>query len=338
MGEAFKRDALPETRMLLNLMPHQARRLLEGKGANDLAALQSRLRTLRIGEPLQHRNLTIFPLGFPEDSPPAAQLLQEAIEAGTAVVSETSDTGSVPELLLRNRGEIPVLILEGEIVTGAKQNRVVNISVLAAPGAELVLPVSCVEEGRWASVSPTLSATHCAPPKLRARRNRRVQENLVDRGMPLADQGEVWQDVNECLRSAAVDSPTASLVDGYEATRASLDGYRKDCLLPEDAAGVVVAINGKLVSMDLFDSRDTCQKVWARLSEACFFQAAHVRPRRKRPGSEDVAAFIEQFAGALVPSIVTAGEGTAFRVNNDELTGSVLCYQKKLLHAAVFKV
>jgi hypothetical protein len=64
-------------------------------------------------------------------------------------IEELHEAGSAPELRVVNEGALRVLILEGDELVGARQNRVVNSSVLVAAGSELVLPVSCVERGRW---------------------------------------------------------------------------------------------------------------------------------------------------------------------------------------------
>ena len=57
--------------------------------------------------------------------------------------------GSVPDLLVENRGDVRVLFLEGEELIGAKQNRILNTSVLVAAHTKVKIPVSCVERGRW---------------------------------------------------------------------------------------------------------------------------------------------------------------------------------------------
>ena len=64
-------------------------------------------------------------------------------------ISEIGEAGSVPELTLTSTADRPVLLLDGEELIGAKQNRILNTSVLVAAGATLTLPVSCVEHGRW---------------------------------------------------------------------------------------------------------------------------------------------------------------------------------------------
>jgi hypothetical protein len=38
---------------------------------------------------------------------------------------------------------------DGEQLVGAKQNRILNMTVLVAAETEVTIPVSCVERGRW---------------------------------------------------------------------------------------------------------------------------------------------------------------------------------------------
>lgn len=71
-------------------------------------------------------------------------------EAGDRVrTTEVDDEGSVPELRVANLGDLPLLLLDGEQLVGAKQNRILNMTVLVAAHSEVTIPVSCVEQGRW---------------------------------------------------------------------------------------------------------------------------------------------------------------------------------------------
>jgi len=64
-------------------------------------------------------------------------------------ITELDNEGSVHELKLSNLGKKTVLIIKGEELVGAKQNRIVNSSFLIAGKTKVVIPVSCVEQGRW---------------------------------------------------------------------------------------------------------------------------------------------------------------------------------------------
>ena len=66
-----------------------------------------------------------------------------------AGLEEVSEGGSVPQLLVENRGNNRVLFLEGEELVGAKQNRILNTSILVPAKSKIKVPVSCVEQGRW---------------------------------------------------------------------------------------------------------------------------------------------------------------------------------------------
>src|SRR5215213_1159080 len=102
--------------------------------------------TIQLGETVEHRGAVIAPL-FPRVSPRAAYVtLEEALALGFRV-TEVDAAGSVPELLAVNPLDADVLLYEGEELLGAKQNRILNVTVLAASRSETRIPVSCVEEG-----------------------------------------------------------------------------------------------------------------------------------------------------------------------------------------------
>ena len=104
--------------------------------------IQDTVAGLEFGAPVVHRQMAMFPLlNRKSDAGSRTYLtLDEALESATARVSEVSDGGSVPELLFKNLGDRPVLLVEGEELVGAKQNRTLNISILAPPGRETRIP------------------------------------------------------------------------------------------------------------------------------------------------------------------------------------------------------
>ena len=56
--------------------------------------------------------------------------LKEALDKDALLISEVSHGGSVPELKVINKGSAPVLLLDGEELSEAKQNRVLNTTIL----------------------------------------------------------------------------------------------------------------------------------------------------------------------------------------------------------------
>lgn len=339
LSELSRRDLLPETRMLLALMPEFADSLEAHADVGALNAVQAALTALRIGEALHYRNATVFPLHIDNGHDRPYVLLEEALEAGVAEVTETSDHGSVPEVLVKNRGERPILLPEGEILTGAKQNRVINITILVAAHSELVIPVSCVEQGRWSTVSERFRATHYATPKVRARKCERVWAGAAARSGDFAgDQGAVWQDVAHELHCAEVVSRTASLTDGIEAFRDRLEDYREHLALPEDAAGVAIAQGSGVVLFELFDSPRTMQRVWPRLSEACFFTLTRDGNTAQAAPEQAVRDFLGRVPGSLEVLTETRGLGVSIGLHGGQLSGTGLWHDDRLLHLAAFPV
>jgi len=104
--------------------------------------------TVLTAAPVTHGSLTAVPLLAPNLDDADWLTLDEAGDRVT--VTEVSEAGSVPFLKVANGADQPLLLLDGEELIGAKQNRILNTTVLVAAHTEVTIPVSCVEQGRWA--------------------------------------------------------------------------------------------------------------------------------------------------------------------------------------------
>ena len=109
---------------------------------------------------------------------PGYLTLDQGLAARSVKITEISEGGSVPELKLQNLGDKPLLLIDGEEMVGAKQNRVTNLTVMTGAGATIVIPVSCVEAGRWQHTSAEFEAS---PQTMHAsgRRGKMAGENRI---------------------------------------------------------------------------------------------------------------------------------------------------------------
>ena len=113
-----------------------------------------------VGLETSFNRLSVVPLiaGVPPRAP-SYVTLDEALAGGNFEVTEISDAGRVPELHVLNRSNRPVLMLDGEELVGAKQNRIVNLTILVPAKTNLPIPVTCVEAGRWRHRSRDFSSS-----------------------------------------------------------------------------------------------------------------------------------------------------------------------------------
>ena len=149
-----------------------------------------------VGEAVRYQILSVFPLFDGSMTPVEYTLSDEGIGSGSVTVEEVSEAGSVPDLLVENKGDVRVLFIEGEELVGAKQNRILNTSVLIAAHSKVKIPVSCVEAGRWRYRSRQFgsSGSHSSS-KLRHLLKMAVSKSVMAKMGHRSDQGAVWMEV-----------------------------------------------------------------------------------------------------------------------------------------------
>ena len=103
-----------------------------------------------IDSPMQHRDLTVFPVLSPH-GPVLPYLLSTDIQdSGALTVREKGDE-VIPMLLARNNSLHPILILAGEPLPGGDPGRLVERSVLLGGKSVTQIPASGRESGGWAN-------------------------------------------------------------------------------------------------------------------------------------------------------------------------------------------
>ena len=333
-----KKVISPETHLLLALFPSKAEEVKQIHGTAVLNSIRDALRKRRLGQPIHHHNLTLFPFIQTNGASSNYVLLKTALESEDAEIEEVSEEGEVHELFLRNHGSSPVLIPEGEILTGAKQNRVINISILAAAESVLQVPVSCVERGRWEYASRKFKSTHYAHPALRRRTMQSVQVHRSESGMARSDQGAVWEEVESHLHDLKASSPTESVTDGYQLAGERIKKYREKFTLPDETTGVLVGSGKKIVGMDCFDSPAIFQQCWDRLADSYFMEAICDPDRKEKMIRQTAEEFIEKAARSIELADSSIGLGTEFMIQGEEMMGAGVWYSDSLCHLSVFTV
>src|SRR5258707_852043 len=102
-----------------------------------------------LGDPHAFAGLALIPL-FPAHQPRLEYIgLDEAAASGLRV-TEIDQGGSVNTLFVDNPLSTNVLLFEGEELVGAKQNRILERTILVPAHTKQPVPVNCVERGRWA--------------------------------------------------------------------------------------------------------------------------------------------------------------------------------------------
>jgi len=292
---------------------------------------------VRVGNPLRYKSLSVFPL-FTESNGNVEYLLaDEAIGEKLLTVEEVSESGSVPDLLVENKGDIRVLFIEGEELVGAKQNRILNTSILIAAKSKAKIPVSCVEQGRWGYKSKFFgsSGSH-SPSKLRYAMKASVTQSLKAKQGRRSDQSKVWDEVATLQAAHCVNSATGAMSDTFDAYEDQVAEFRDKLRYVEGASGMAVTIGDKVVGCDLFDKPTTCQKVWGRLLSGLVFGALESKKSEKQAGTSDIEEMLKTTSNASWEPAEPIGEGEEYRAEFDDGEhASALTFEESLVHGSV---
>jgi len=295
------------------------------------------LSNLTFGELKQFKNMGVVSLFVPTNGSPPYLVMKEAMERGYLTVTELSQSGNVPELKVTNSADMAVLLLDGEELAGAKQNRVLNTTILLREKSETVIPVSCTEQGRWSYTTDRFYESGI----MMSRKLRQVKAKSVSRSLRTArrfnsDQGAVWEGIHDQHVQARVSTRTHAMKDLYEAKMRDLNEYIEEFPCEAGQRGLLVMLNGEIAGLDLLSLDSAYRQIHPKLVKSFAMDAILEEKQSKGISVEVARAFLQEIRESEEKKYRSVGYGWDHRFEGKNFVGSALVYKDTVIHLAFF--
>lgn len=204
-----------------------------------------------------YKNLQLIPIRY--KTPPGAGAtpgaglqpisLPEAMQKGKAKIKEVyyKNDADVNWLQITNESKQALVINNGDMLSGGKQDRMVGETKIIAPGESDYLKVYCIEKGRWDKKAKGFQHSGSADTQLK-----KVMD-LTGR------QSDVWKEIE---RQYAADNKTSAtwpyinLYNGFSPADSSYIRFFTDKFSRSDSsfAGFLAITKNQIINCELFSS------------------------------------------------------------------------------------
>lgn len=234
----------------------------------------------------------------------------------------------VNRLIVVNRSGKPLYLMPGEVIVGGSQDRTIGEELTIAPtGKPVPIDVFCVEHGRWSGreqadsnrvfgglrAAPTQAAAQLLAAEAGKGKFVATAGSLSKEVRKAVQSGEgqqaVWDRVAGANRKSGTKSESGAFTFNYADPKIvdRLQPYLKaltGSIASQDrVVGAVVAVNGKIESVDVFESTPLFRKLWPKLlkSDALdAFSVADEKDAAKTCSVADASAFLVKVLQAPV--------------------------------------
>lgn len=290
------------------------------------------LSNIKIDTPVTFKNMTVYPLIANKLSGETFMLLDDSMNDGTLEIKEKG-SGSVNNLeLYKNESKYPIFIMSGEIVKGAKQDRIISNDMILGKDSKLYnIAVYCVEQGRWVKQTDKFApASVVGSNKLRSKVAQKESQSTV------------WNEVAKKNDSMGVSSSTSNYRASYESK-----AYKEDAaeyvnhFLPvakknQKYVGVIIKIDDKVSNMDVFGEHDTFAALWPKLLKSYTQDAVDTAFSKNIPKVASAQSLLNSLNNSDFEEIANPGLGTEYKVKSSNTAGSALIYNNNVTHIAIF--
>ena len=262
---------------------------------------------------------------WPIVGPQASGLTVSADFGG--LLFEEYEEGDPNLIVVSNPTDTPILLLDGLVVSGLLQDRMISQNVMIQPRATEAVEVNCVERGRFHS--PKRAAVVGRAPLVVSRAGREHRnDQTVDNPSARNRQHEVWRVVSE-LNNRDRRSPTESLVEILQMeSRDRIDHSAAG----ESWRGYVIAVGGEPLLIEV-----ASEEINLRAHGVLAADAITAGDSRSSRESERLAIqrFIEAFLEQIEKEAFPDGDGTTRNVQTENLSVSFTSFERHYFASAI---
>ena len=320
--------------------------------------------SLELLESQKYKNMEVIPVKLNSCSNKDYLTLKRGIRAGFVEITEC-EVSTVGTVLARNNSNIPLILIDGDEIVGAKQNRIMNRSLIIPPNSSMHVSVSCTEQGRWhygrqrrifddidniprenfrdninvysEDFEELGGEEHFDCSDFAADLNTRIDKSynlFEDRNC----QSGVWSSISDLERKTAFRSRTSALNDNYENHRVIHNEFLKHFKMDFGQSGAIFIINGQIKGFELFCNPSVYQDYHEKIFRSYIMEAMINDSSCYSPNISfyELEAFLREISKAEFRHSRSKGIGRHMNFANKYGTGSVLIDGRNLVHINYF--
>jgi hypothetical protein len=301
------------------------------------SVVKERFAAIEVGKAQTCKNLTMYPL-IGASYGPGYITLDEALSSNKAEVLEKG-SGEVPTLVFSNKSADRILLMDGEELVGARQNRILNTSILIGPRKMVEIPVSCVEQGRWVAETPKFrSGGTQLFSRARQSNNEAVTVNMERQPSAgaVSNQSQIWSQVAAKRSRLNIAGSSEAMHDAYVQKSASVESYVRAFKAVDGQVGCIFAINGRIVGADIFSSQTALRKLLPKITKSYSLDAISEQGSPAKGSTASAEQFLLWGKNASMKSMPSVGEGRDIRLLSSTVSGAALVAQDAAVHISLF--
>lgn len=284
-----------------------------------------------------HENMTVIGVNISEKNNSDLMSLEIGLNLGLVEISEVDENGNVNEVKIINKAVTPLLLIDGEEIIGSKQNRIINSTIIIPAKSEKIIPVSCTEAGRWNYNSTKFHySKHMANSRVRRDKLISVNQSLKREKSFRSNQNKVWSNIREIQDELEVDSTTNALHDSFVQRSYDIESYKKSFTIHENQNGLIVYINGELVGFEIMYNSRRYKEYHDKIIESYILDAISKKGEEFNKELIDEDSFLNMIKKSEFESYDSVGLGVDYRIDTDNLSGSAVIYNNKVVNASFF--
>jgi len=260
---------------------------------------------------------------------------------GRLIISESMESGVVGKLIAMNNTDSFLLLTDADVLIGAKQNRIINRSMLA-PNSKTIIDVSCIERLRWHYTDKNFSSPgSTADHDLRKAKAASMSFKRKEAGEPAPDtQGTVWSHISNRMSEEKFFEKTESY-HAMASFHQSMKAAEFPVCEPEKGCnGIAVVSDGKVQCIDIFGNEEVYNYYFPLLRDSAFRMAVegkNVKSPDMHEAYYKVLDTLDNYETAdRKPAEAYVGSGSLIMAENDISIGLDLTINDQLIHRAVF--